>query len=120
MRSIALFLGAIFVIFGAFAAHGLRPILTSYEYEIFQKANLYLVVHSLAIWILSNDSHLSFIPKSKWIQYLWLFGILFFSGSLYLLTLTKWKFFGMLTPLGGILLITGWLASLYLSILKKK
>ncbi len=112
IRIVAL-LGAFAVGIGAFGAHGLKPFLDLVQTETFRTATLYHFVHimpMMLIALLSSNSkvmHLSF--------YLFLTGIICFSGSLYLLS-TKhlyggdmWNFVGPITPIGGLLFIAAWL-----------
>ena len=106
----AAFSGAIGVILGAFAAHGLKGRLTESLLSAFQTGVQYQLYHSLAILALV-------IMHRVWPNY-WLFwaacamalGVVFFSGSLYALALTEIKWFGPITPLGGLCFIVGWLA----------
>lgn len=106
-------MGAFAVILGAFGAHALKPNLNDAQTDVFRTAILYHFVHlmpMLVISILSSSSkvlHVSF--------YLFLAGIICFSGSLYLLS-TKhllggefWQVVGPITPIGGLLFIAGWL-----------
>lgn len=106
-------LGALAVGVGAFGAHGLKPFLDANQTETFKTATLYHFVHIMPMLLLalwpgkSKVTNLSF--------YLFLAGILCFSGSLYLLS-TKhlyggdvWNFVGPVTPIGGVLFIAGWL-----------
>ena len=107
-----LFLGAISgflsVLFGAFAAHGLKHSLTEYQLSIIDTGVRYQMYHSIAIilgcLILTQSKETTKAP-------LWLFciGISFFSGSLYLLALTGAKWLGPITPLGGMCFIAGWI-----------
>jgi uncharacterized membrane protein YgdD (TMEM256/DUF423 family) len=101
------------VVAGAFGAHALRPHLNDYQLDIWNKAVLYQFVHAIAICFCGLMALHS--PESQVIKAAWFFGagILFFSGSLYLLSTTdlhrmsvKWA--GPVTPLGGICFIAGW------------
>lgn len=102
--------GAITVALGAFAAHGLKAQLAPYLLDVFKTGVQYQAWHSLAllgcgIW--------ARIMPTKAVLYAALFfavGILFFSGSLYALALTEIKWFGPITPLGGMCFIIGWVA----------
>jgi uncharacterized membrane protein YgdD (TMEM256/DUF423 family) len=106
---IAFLLGALSVALGAFAAHGLKKMVDAYYLEIFEKAVKYQFYHTfaiLAIGILMNQfSSVNFNLS----VYLFLFGIVFFSGSLYLMTFTQQKWLGAITPIGGLGFIAGWL-----------
>ena len=109
----AAILGMLGVIAGAFAAHGLKPKLTIENLEIWHTAVQYQFYHVFALLFLS------LLPgKSKLINAAyWLFtlGIVFFSGSLYLLACRDLlgapgmkNIMGPITPLGGVLFICGW------------
>lgn len=106
--------GAIFmalaVAFGAFGAHIIQDLLPHGRYEVYQTAVEYHFYHSLGLLILGAVC-LELEP-SKWLQwsgYSLIAGILIFSGSLYLLTLTDTGWFGAITPIGGVAFIIGWI-----------
>lgn len=99
------------VALGAFAAHGLKAHLTAYQLNIWNTAVDYQMAHALGIMLIAliaNQFNLA-ITKAGWLMFT---GILLFSGSLYLLSLTGIKTLGMITPLGGLcfLIAWGWLA----------
>lgn len=92
------------VVFGAFGAHALKDSFNAYQKEVWQTAVNYQMWHALALLLLSRaQEHIS---KVAWF---FSFGILLFSGSLYLLCLSGQTFFGAITPLGGICFLLGWL-----------
>ena len=98
--------GFLAVALGAFGAHGLKRVLLQFETtEIWQTAALYHLVHSVVLLFVATREPL---PKPAW----WLFvaGIVIFSGSLYLLAVTNLRWLGAITPLGGLCLLGGWLA----------
>ena len=103
IRIAALF-GASGVVLGAFGAHGLKAVLAANQtLEIWHTASLYHLLHAVVLlWAAARS--LAFR--------LFACGILVFSGSLYLLAVTGRKWLGAITPLGGLLLIAGWLALL--------
>ncbi|MGY6744166.1 MAG: DUF423 domain-containing protein [Cecembia sp.] len=107
---LAAVLGALAVGIGAFGAHGLQPILESDgRIDTFETAVKYHFYHSLAI--LAIGIWQSFQPERKWLKAaLWSFfiGILIFSGSLYILSLTGISWLGAITPFGGVAFILGW------------
>jgi len=128
MHKTFLSLGAIFggigVALGAFGAHGLKKIASAEVVSVFQTGVQYQMYHTLAL--LAIAIIYDRLPN-KWIKrsgYLFSFGILFFSGSLYLITaLNVWEksipaLIGILTPVGGMLFILGWLSFL-IGLLKK-
>ena len=96
------------VVIGAFGAHGLKDILSQNNSEaIFQTAVRYQIFHSIALILAGILLQLSFI-ESKLPIHLFLSGIIIFSGSLYILSITGIKWLGAITPIGGVLLILGW------------
>lgn len=102
--------GAMMVVLGAFAAHGLKVQLSPFLLDVFQTGVQYQAWHTLA---LLGCGLWTRIMPSKAVLYAALFfaaGILLFSGSLYALALTGIKWFGPITPLGGMCFIIGWVA----------
>lgn len=98
-------LAGIAVIAGAFGAHLLEDVLTPERLDTFETAARYQMYHALAL----TGIGLSGKPQAfKTSGYLFFAGILIFSGSLYLLTLTDTAWLGAITPLGGALFIAGW------------
>ena len=96
---------------GAFGAHGLRGRLDEYATGIYEKAVFYHVVHALGLLATSILSRLGHLPAPAGSAASWLLagGILFFSGSLYLLAVTGQRWLGAVTPIGGVMFIAGWL-----------
>jgi uncharacterized membrane protein YgdD (TMEM256/DUF423 family) len=116
-------LGALSVMLGAFAAHGLKQILTADNLQIFETAVRYQFYHVfalLAVGILYKD----FAGKYMlWAGKLFIAGIILFSGSLYLLCYVKHNamplnWLGAITPFGGVAFIAGWLM-LFTAIIKR-
>ncbi|RFP64713.1 DUF423 domain-containing protein [Hymenobacter lapidiphilus] len=108
---LAALLGALSVGIGAFAAHGLRKSLEAAgRFETFETAVRYQFFHTLAL--LGIGLLLLMRPELKslsTVAWLWLGGILVFSGSLYVLCLTGITKLGAVTPIGGVLFIAGWI-----------
>lgn len=103
--------GALAVGLGAFGAHALRETLTEARRETFEIAVRYQFYHSLALLAVAVLAGRT--PPLPWagpIGALLLGGIVIFSGSLYALVLTDRAWLGAITPIGGVLLILGWLA----------
>ena len=96
---------ALAVAAGAFAAHGLRERLEVRALEIFETAARYHMYHALAM-ILAGVIAARGASTAGWI---FLAGIVIFSGSLYALALTDVKLLGAVTPLGGLAFLVGWL-----------
>jgi uncharacterized membrane protein YgdD (TMEM256/DUF423 family) len=107
------FLGALTVVLGAFGAHGLEKIVDQEAIASYQTGVRYQMYHVLLLLLLTVLPGLS----DKILRQLcWLFfgGIALFSGSIYLLALDQamgvsLSFLGPVTPIGGLLLIAGWL-----------
>jgi uncharacterized membrane protein YgdD (TMEM256/DUF423 family) len=101
--------GTLAVIAGAFGAHGLKARLSPEQLESWATAAQYHLLHSvvlLALGLFAAYSGRSIkLPAS-----LFGFGIVLFSGSIYLLVLTKMRWLGPVTPIGGLFLILGWLS----------
>ena len=95
-------LGCVGVAAGAFAAHGLRTVVSAARLETFEVAVRYQMYHAIAV-ILAG---LLEAPQAGWC---FLGGILIFSGSLYLLVLTEQRWLGAVTPVGGLLFVAGWI-----------
>tara|TARA_B100001287_G_C22613504_1_gene496339 strand:+ start:579 stop:959 length:381 start_codon:yes stop_codon:yes gene_type:complete len=108
-------LGAIFgllsVIIGALGAHSLESIISN-KIDIFKTGVQYQMFHSLALILLGVISRITNLDLTM-ISYLFCAGIILFSGSLYLIAIFKILKFGIITPLGGLLFIAGWLLMIY-------
>ncbi len=105
-------LGAIAVALGAFAAHSLKSQLPPYLVEVFNTGVHYQFIHVLALLTCGIlIRHTRAIVAQKYFYraaVCFIIGILCFSGSLYALALTGIKWFGPITPFGGLLFIFGW------------
>ncbi|MGM0390276.1 MAG: DUF423 domain-containing protein [Bacteroidota bacterium] len=115
--------GLIGVIMGAFAAHGLKPVLTPESLDSFETGVRFQMYHALLFILLGTMKPLS-IRLSNWVFILLLGGVILFSVSIYLLatnSLTSFDFttIALVTPLGGSLLIGCWML-LLISFLKLK
>jgi uncharacterized membrane protein YgdD (TMEM256/DUF423 family) len=101
--------GFVAVALGAFAAHGLRTKLAPDLLAVFETAVRYQMYHVFAMWAAAwgwaRWRHRIFAVAG----WLFLAGIVIFSGSLYLLALSGARWLGALTPFGGAALLTGWL-----------
>ena len=95
---------------GAFGAHGLEAKLVANDtVEAWNTAVLYHLIHAVALFVLAAVDTL----KSKWSFTLMSGGVLLFSGSLYLLALTKIAVFGPITPIGGTAFIAAWITLIF-------
>lgn len=102
--------GFIMVMAGAFGAHGLEGRLPKRLLETFETAVRYQAWHTLAMLAVLIWRQTMPAKGQRLALWLWGGGIVLFSGSLYLLTLTGIRALGMITPFGGLLLMAGWLA----------
>lgn len=101
--------GMLAVVFGAFGAHALRNRLDDYALGVFETAVQYHFYHALAlvaVGLLALQQPQTVLLRSS--GWLFLLGLLLFSGSLYLLALTGTRWLGAVTPLGGLAFIAGW------------
>jgi uncharacterized membrane protein YgdD (TMEM256/DUF423 family) len=121
--SAAGFFGMTAIILGAFGAHALKKVLTVDQLVTFETGVKYQMYHALFLLFLGLNHHIT--PKLKnMILILTISGIIFFSGSIYLLATDSlnsfnFKVIGFITPIGGLLLIVAW-ALLMIQFLKKK
>ncbi|MTI32713.1 DUF423 domain-containing protein [Xanthovirga aplysinae] len=114
MQKLTLIIGALAgglaVMIGAFGAHALKASLeASGKLEVFETGVKYQFYHSLALLLIGL---LMFHLEHKWLTYAsysMMGGILIFSGSLYILCLSGIGKWGAVTPIGGLLLIMGWI-----------
>ena len=107
-------LGMLTVVIGAFGAHSLKEKLSPEVLQSFETGVRYMMYHVLAILLITNSGMLS--DKSKLIiSSLFIAGILFFSGSIFAISLdiVQAKQIWFITPLGGLFFILGWLISAY-------
>ena len=108
-------LGAIAVALGAFGAHGLKKIVPSETVQTFQTGVQYQMYHALALLLTGLLYEKCSEKFAKAAGILFIIGVILFSGSLYILTAGKVAEIsamdkaGMITPLGGLAFIGGWL-----------
>ena len=119
----AVFLGITAIILGAFGAHALKKVLSVEQLQSFEVGVRYQMYHALFLLFIGV---FTFLNEKERLLIFWLtiFGVLFFSGSIYLLatngiTNLKTKFLGPVTPIGGLLLISAW-GYLFYAIFSKK
>jgi len=109
-------LGILSVILGAFAAHGLKDLISVESQQTFETGVRYQMYHAILLLFVASTIFIS--PKSKKIIfYLIVLGLLLFSGSIYglatnALTSFNFKTIGFITPIGGLLLILAWVVML--------
>ena len=101
---------ALGVVLGAFGAHGLKNFVSPGHVAVFQTGVQYQIYHALGLLLvavlLKQFPTAGGLRTGGWIM---LAGIILFSGSLYLLALTGIRFFGPITPVGGICFIVAWI-----------
>jgi len=129
MRNKLILLGASFAFFavllGALGAHALRENLSADSLKSFETGVKYLMYHALYLLFLSVYASNENWKKVEILLYLTAFGILFFSGSIFLLStisITKMealRFLGPITPFGGLLLIINWALLFYYALVLK-
>lgn len=98
---------AIAVALGAFGAHGLENIVSAQQLEWWHTATLYLFIHALGLLVVGLLIRLKYTTQTT--AWLLQIGIIIFAGSLYAMTLGAPRWFGAITPIGGVLMIVGWL-----------
>lgn len=116
---IASILGLLSVALGAFGAHTLKGLLDAEALMSYETGVRYMMYHALAVLFINGSK--AFDEKSaNTISYFFLGGIAFFSGSIFAISLgaVEAKSIWFITPLGGLLLIVGWLLMIF-SLLKK-
>ncbi|MEE2749960.1 MAG: DUF423 domain-containing protein [Myxococcota bacterium] len=101
-------LAALGVAAGAFGAHGLKDQVGPDLLDVWKTGAFYHIVHALALVVFGTLCTLHKPTPPKAVGWLFAIGILLFSGSLYLLVLTKVRALGAITPLGGLSFIAAW------------
>lgn len=95
---------------GAFGAHGLKSRISPEMLEIYQTGVQYHIFHALGLILIGIIAHwLSESNLILWSGALILAGIVVFSGSLYILSITGIRSFGAVTPIGGVTFLAGWI-----------
>lgn len=112
----AAILGILSIVLGAFAAHGLKKVLTPESIATFETGVKYQMYHAIFLLFVGSSTYITDGYKTV-IFYLILIGLLFFSGSIYGLATNNlssfdFKKIGFITPIGGLLLIASWVVLL--------
>ena len=110
---IASLFAALAILFGAFGSHALKERLSAQSLEVYDIATRYLMFHAMGIFLIAL---LGFqLPKESLEMpiIMMIVGTSIFSGSLYLIAMLDYKRLGMVTPIGGLLLIVSWLLLAY-------
>lgn len=103
--------GFLAVAFGAFGAHLLEDILGTYGQGIWDTAVQYQMFHAAALLVIGILASAKMFGPSKQLKTAMIcmnLGVVFFSGSLFVLALSGIKVLGAITPIGGVLFLTGW------------
>jgi uncharacterized membrane protein YgdD (TMEM256/DUF423 family) len=108
LARLAAILGFVGVALGAFGAHALRGRVGADMLEVWKTGVLYHLIHTLAL--LAVVALGTRVARPRLVAGLFLAGIAVFSGSLYLLVLSGQRFWGAVTPLGGLAFMAGWIA----------
>lgn len=117
-------LGFLAVTLGAFGAHGLKAVLETKDLISFETGVRYQFYHTFFLLFIAH-SNLFSEKKKQIIGYLILVGVIFFSGSIYILATDEFLFhksfksIALITPLGGLLLLAGWFL-MFLTLVNKK
>ncbi len=106
LASLSAFVG---VAMGAFGAHSLKTVLSPEMLAVYKTAVTYQMWHALGLGIVALlQKSASDVKLLNWAGWLMFAGIILFSGSLYLLTLTHMKWLSLITPFGGMAFLLAW------------
>ena len=97
---------AIAVALGAFGAHGIKSMVNAQQLEWWHTATLYLFIHALGLLLVGLFIRLNIATQAT--AWLLQIGVIIFAGSLFAMTLGAPRWFGAITPIGGVLMIAGW------------
>lgn len=116
-------LGITAIVLGAFGAHGLKKVLDAAQLESFETGVKYQIYHALLL-LICGATRISSLASGRIFYWLTITGVVFFSGSIYLLTTSSVTgfditAFGIITPIGGLMLIAGWVV-LLIDFMRKK
>jgi uncharacterized membrane protein YgdD (TMEM256/DUF423 family) len=101
---------ALVVLLGAFGAHGLKARMTAEMLAVYQTGVHYHLFHALGLIAVGLvATQISDSAYLKWSGWLMLAGIILFSGSLYVLSVSGLRWLGMITPFGGVSFIAAWI-----------
>lgn len=106
--TIAAISGLLAVVLGAFGAHALKKMISPEMLEVYKTGVQYQFYHTFALLAVGILMHFNTSKALKWSGYLFVLGILLFSGSLYVMTITGIKALGIITPFGGTVWIVAW------------
>lgn len=101
---------ALVVMLGAFGAHGLKAKISAEMLAVYQTGVHYHLFHALGLLAVGLvATQIADSVWLKWSGWLMLAGIILFSGSLYVLSVSGWRWLGMVTPFGGLAFIASWI-----------
>ncbi|MFU0789431.1 DUF423 domain-containing protein [Virgibacillus proomii] len=100
--------GFLAVALGAFGAHGLEGKLSTSAIATWEKAVTYQMFHTMALFVTGLIMMKVNSNGVMWAGWMFLIGIVLFSGSLYIYSTTAIKTFAMITPFGGVAFLIGW------------
>lgn len=112
-----IFFGATAILLGAFGAHGLEKFINEGEIETYETGVKYQMYHALFLLVLAGMDRIE--PKAKKAVFVLItLGVIGFSLSIYLLAINSltafdFRILGFMTPLGGVLLLSGWIVLAY-------
>lgn len=112
MQKLFLMAGSIAMILavglGAFGAHGLKKMLSEEMLTIFETGVRYHFYHALGLLVVGLTARYLSTALLSWSGWLMIAGIIIFSGSLYLLSISGVRWLGAITPIGGLCFIAAW------------
>ena len=101
--------GLLAVIVGAFGAHILKGSISAEMLEIYKTGVQYHFYHTFALLVVGILMNFKYTKALKWSAYLFMAGIVLFSGSLYVMAISGVKALGLITPFGGTVWIVAWI-----------
>ncbi|OWW27003.1 hypothetical protein B4Q04_04815 [Zobellia sp. OII3] len=109
--------GILAVVFGAFGAHALKKLLSVNQLKSFETGVKYQMYHAMVLLLIGFNFNMD-VPFQEYMVYCFVIGTFLFSFSIYALVISaakgrKLRFLGPVTPLGGLLLVCGWVLLLY-------
>jgi len=115
------FLAVLAIVLGAFGAHALKEVLTLQEISSFETGVRYQMYHVIVLLFVNMYKEFTIAQKNR-ISFIFILGIILFSGSIYVIHLTTItaKQIWFITPLGGLTLILGWLSMIVIFLNKIK
>jgi len=107
--TIAAISGLLAVMLGAFGAHALKGIISPEMLEIYKTGVQYQFYHTFALLAVGVLMNYKQTKTLTWSAYLYILGIILFSGSLYLMAISGIKTLGFITPFGGVTWMAAWI-----------